>query len=327
MPKPAYFLIAVSNRENLNLCVKYGLAGFPSSGGGAWTFCEIQEGDFVSFLYGARAHNLYQAVQREAIRDAKHLPPWKNLTSKISGRTFFFPFRVQLKPIRIFDEPVVRAEFSYVAQNLLLRGGYRKTHFQADQTTLQNVSQMGVLADGSVEQLSLPDHLSFNPSFTRNPRLVGIPETCRFDERVLQTAIRRHLLDNANLAELLEHLNLRTLQADAVEVLGEKALPQGYIDILLKERVPLGAAPKVPMEVKLGRAQLKDVLQLRDYMDELMGECLCGVLVAAEFGKKAAPLAIESGIKLVRYALRADLKETASFDDIWQGLTLEVFKK
>jgi hypothetical protein len=327
VPRPSYFLIAVSNRENLKLCIKYGLAGFPSSAGGAWTFCEIQEGDFISFLYGARAHNLYQAVQRDAVRNAEDLPPWKNLTSKISGRTFFFPFRVQLKPIRTFNEPVVRAEFSYVAENLLLRGGYRKTHFQADQTTLQNVSQMGTLAHGSVEQLSLPDCVSFNPSFTRNQKLFRSPEVCRFDERVLQTAIRRHLLDEANLAGFLRRLNLTTLQGDSMEVLGEKALPQGYIDLLLKERVPLGAAPKIPIEVKLGTAQPKDVLQLRDYMDELMGECLCGVLIAAEFGRKTVPLARESSIRLVRYALRENLGQTASFDNIWKDLSLNVFEE
>jgi hypothetical protein len=57
--KPSYFLISVSTRENLELCIKHGLAGFPSGESGAWTFCEIQQGDFVSFLYGARAHNLY----------------------------------------------------------------------------------------------------------------------------------------------------------------------------------------------------------------------------------------------------------------------------
>ena len=49
--RPSYFLVSVSTRENLELCIKHGLAGFPSGESGAWTFCEIQEGDFVSFLY------------------------------------------------------------------------------------------------------------------------------------------------------------------------------------------------------------------------------------------------------------------------------------
>src|SRR2546422_11152774 len=63
-------------------------AGFPSGESGAWTFCEIQQGDFVSFLYGARAHNLYKVAKREAIVDAAHVPPWKPLTFKESGKTY-----------------------------------------------------------------------------------------------------------------------------------------------------------------------------------------------------------------------------------------------
>ena len=171
-PKPSYFLISVSTRENLALCMRYGLAGFPSGEGGAWTFCEVQTGDFVSFLYGARAYNLYRVVERQALCNAELLPPWKPLTFSESGRTYSFPFRLRLKPVRAFVEPLVRAEFSYVAENLLLRGGYRKTHFQADQTTLQSVSQMGSPFDGAAEDLPLPEHRTFTPSFTRNRDLV-----------------------------------------------------------------------------------------------------------------------------------------------------------
>ncbi len=151
--RPSYFLISVSTRENLELCIRYGLAGFLGGQSGAWTFCEIENADFVSFLYGARAHNLYRVDKREALKNSELLPPWKPLTFKESGRTYSFPFRLHLHPFRVFTEPLVRAEFSYVAENLLLRGGYRKTHFQADQTTLQSVSEMGTRAAGSPEAL------------------------------------------------------------------------------------------------------------------------------------------------------------------------------
>jgi hypothetical protein len=72
----AYFLISVSNKTNLNLCMRYGLAGFTSSINGLWTFVEIQEGDHVSFLYGARVFNLYKVVKKEALKGADKLPPW-----------------------------------------------------------------------------------------------------------------------------------------------------------------------------------------------------------------------------------------------------------
>ncbi len=325
--KPSYFLISVSTGENLELCIKHGLAGFPGGASGAWTFCEIEEADFVSFLYGARAYNLYRVAKREAISDAELLPPWKLLTFKESGRTYSFPFRLHLQPIRVFVEPLVRAEFSYVAENLLLRGGYRKTHFQADQTTLQSVSEMGTRADGSVVALPLPEYSTFTPRFTRSPKLVKTPEVCRFEEKILQSAIRRHLMCEDNLQMLLARLNLVGAQAGALEILGEKALTQGHIDLLLKERVPLGSALKIPIEVKMNRAQPEDLSQLRCYMDELPGECPIGVLVAADFSKDTLRKATDVGIRLVRYALNSDLKKTRAFDEIYQGVTLEPLGK
>ena len=165
-----YFLISVSNKENLDLCKKYGLAGFTNSINGLWTFSELQTGNFISFLYGARAHNLYRVEKKESIDKADNLPPWKSITFKMSGKTYYFPFRMYLKSIRKFDEPLVRNEFVYVAENLLLRGGYRKTHFQADQTTLQNVSQMGNIFTNSIQQLNIPHYSLFTPIFTKTEK-------------------------------------------------------------------------------------------------------------------------------------------------------------
>jgi hypothetical protein len=325
--KPSYFLISVSTRENLELCMRHGLAGFPSGENGAWTFCEIERGDFVSFLYGARVHNLYRVTEREAITRAEVLPPWKLLTFRETGKTYSFPFRLHLHPIREFAESLVRAEFSYVGENLLLRGGYRKTHFQADQTTLQSVSEMGTRADGSVEALPLPNYATFTLRFTRNREFVRTPETCRFKEPILQSAIRRHLMYVDSLRTLLARLNLPVDQVDALEILGEKALPQGHIDLLLKPRVPLGATLKIPIEVKMNRAQKEDVAQLRAYMNELRDDCPIGVLIASDFGKQAVGEAADARISLVRYTLTSDLKQTPTFDEIFRGLTLEPLGK
>jgi hypothetical protein len=64
--RQAYFLVAVSNRLNLELCVRHALAGFSNSGTGAWAYVDICEGDYISFLYGARAFNLYRVEKKEA---------------------------------------------------------------------------------------------------------------------------------------------------------------------------------------------------------------------------------------------------------------------
>lgn len=322
---PSYFLISVSTRENLELCIRHGLAGFPSGENGAWTFCEIENGDFVSFLYGARVYNLYRVTEREAITGAELLAPWKLLTFRETRKTYSFPFRLHLQPIREFAESLVRAEFSYVGENLLLRGGYRKTHFQADQTTLQSVSEMGTRHEGSVLTLSLPEYATFTLRFTRTRELLRTPETCRFKEPILQSAIRRHLMCVDNLRSLLAPLGFTVDQIDALEILGEKALPQGHIDLLLKPRVPLGSTMKIPIEVKSSRAQPEDVTQLRAYMNELREDCPLGLLVAADFSKRAVDKATDAGIKLVRYALKSDLRQTPTFEEIWRGLTLEFF--
>lgn len=320
--KPSYFLVSVSTRENLELCILHGLAGFPSGENGAWTFCEIKEGDFVSFLYGARAHNLYEVSKREALRGALSLPPWEPLTFRETGRTYSFPFRLLLRPVRTFNELLVRAEFAYVAENLLLRGGYSKTHFQADQTTLQSASEMGSVANGAAQPLALPEYTTFTLRFSRTKSLLKSPEIIRFRETILQAAIRRSLMVRDNLERLLNQLGLKGINADDLEILGEKALPEGHIDLLLKRRVPLGSALKIPIEVKTDRAQSKDLVQLRGYMKELYGECPMGILIASDFGKSAIDEASKAGMKLVKYGLTADLRQTPTFEEISNGLSL-----
>jgi len=321
---PAYFLVAVSTRENLDLCIKYGLAGFPSGESGSWTYCEIQEGDFISFLYGARAHNLYKVAKKEAIRNAESLPPWKLLEFEETGRVYSFPFRLRLEQVRYLVEPIVKTEFFYVAENLLLRGGYRKTHFQADQTTLQSVSEMGQIHSEKQANLALPEYEKFTLRFTHSKDLINKPETFRFQETILQSAIRRHLSVETNLNALLSRFASIRLKAESLEVLGEKALTQGHIDLLVKERTPKGVSSKIPIEVKTKAAKPEDVLQVRGYVDELMGEAPVSMLIAAEFGRKTAEMAGQNKVSLVRYKLNANLQTALTFEEIWQGLSLEV---
>ncbi len=321
--KAAYFLVAVSTRENLDLCIKYGLAGFPSGESGSWTFCEIQEGDFVSFLFGARAHNLYKVTTKEAIREADRLPPWKLLEFKETGSIYSFPFRVHLEQIRSFVEPIVRTEFFYVAENLLLRGGYRKTHFQADQTTLQSVSEMGVVHHGLPEELALPDYTTFELKFTKSKEFIQKPEVFRFQETILQSAIRRHLSIDKNLDSLLSNFPSIAVNGESLEILGEKALTQGHIDLLLKQRTPQGTSLKIPIEVKTNEAKPDDVSQIRNYKDELMEEAPVCILIASDFGKKTREAAIQKEVGLVRYKLRSDLSRAVTFQEIYDGLSLE----
>lgn len=324
MAKPCYFLISVSNRQNLELCKKYALAGFMNSIAGAWAFLEVREGDFVSFLYAARAHNLYQVIRREALKGAEELPPWPPVTFRESGRTYYFPFRLWLQPLREFEESLVRPEFAYVAENLLLRGGYRKTHFQADQTTLQYVSQMGNPWNKETEILTLetdqPD--AFTPLFSRQRSMKHIPFVFPFQEIILQSAVRQYLSENDKLADFLRMLGLDDLDPDSLEVLGEKATSEGHVDILVKDRIPIALARKIIVEVKLHRARQDDLAQLANYRAEFGTECIASVLIAEGFPREVIREASHLGIHLIRYSINLEWNKPQSFAEILSGLTL-----
>lgn len=319
----AYFFVSVSTRKNLELCIKHALAGFTNSINGVWTFSEIQEGDFISFLYGAKAHNLYQVEGKEAIRGAQGLPPWDSITFKMSGMTYYFPFRLHLSPIRQLSESLVRAEFAYVAENLLLRGGYRKTHFQADQTTLQSTSQLGTLYTKAIVRLNFGEYETFIPRFTKSKDKVSLPEIFRLFEVILQAAIRQYLSVEENLGVFLNQIGVERLATSKLELLGEKALAEGHIDILIKEAVPIGLARKIIIELKSGLAKLQDINQLNYYINEMGDECLAGVIIAKNFSRKVLQEAHREGISTFEYKLdMIDKGIPITFDEMKENLEL-----
>lgn len=278
-----YFLVSVSNRENLELCMRYAMAGFTNSINGLWTFFDIAEGDYVSFLYGARVKNLYRVIKKIAYKDAETLPPWPPVTFRMSGNTYYFPFRLFLKQERKLDEPMVRPEFSYVAENLLLRGGYRKTHFQADTITFYNVSEMGSSFEHETESLEL-NAQTFEPKIVFKRELQKIPEKFYFRELILQSLVRKKLKSSV-LAQILNHFNSDN-SPEEFEVLGEKALPEGFVDIFVKLKHPAGKSKYILVEIKTGKAVRKDVIQLKNYLSEFGNEVIGGVLIAKEFPRR-----------------------------------------
>jgi hypothetical protein len=318
----SYLFIAISTRENLDLCKKYSLAGFPNTINGAWTYSEINVGDYITFLYGARAHNLYKVIEKEAISNAENLPPWKQLHFRDSGKIVYFPFRLYLETIRELEEPLARPEFYYIAENLLQRGGYWKTHFQADQTTLSNVSQMGAVFKGNTEKLLLPPHENFKPKFIRakkgNP-----PEIYQFKELILQSLICQHLSKPHVLEQFFETLKLSDLKEIEFEVLGEKALAEGHIDLLIKEARPRGKMKQIILEIKSGKAGSDDAEQLTKYIKDIGEECIAGVLIASKFSKDIKE---DKNLRFVEYTIDTDLKEPQSFDDMLRAIKLSPTK-
>ncbi len=130
-------------------------------------------------------------------------------------------------------------------------------------------------------------------------------------------------MHDGNLQVLLQAVGLSNVRPADLEVLGEKALPEGHIDLLLKQRVPLGSTFKVPIEVKTNKGLPKDLVQLQSYHDELSGESPIGILIASDFHKAVVTLAAANQVKLVRYSLSADLTKAATFEEIYLGLKLD----
>ena len=322
----AYFLVSVSNRKNLEDCIKYSLAGFTNSINGFWTFVEIEEGDHISFLYGARVFNLYKVIQKKSYKNFENLPPWPPVTFSMSGRTYYFPFRLELKPIRELNEPMVRPEFAFVAENLLLRGGYRKTHFQADASTFYNVSQMGEIYRSKIEKLELEKGETFTPLITWNKSLVKIPFRFYFHEFFLQSLIRHWLSCKENLDNFFEKIEL-PYSPRKFEVVSEKALPEGHIDLLIKDKQPEGISRKIIIEVKTGRALAKDILQIEKYMEELKEECKRGVLVAKSISRKLVKIASSKNIFCFEYDF-SNLKNSKcyTFKELLKNIKLELIK-
>ncbi len=275
-----FFFVAVSTRNNLRLCREHSLAGFPRTQSGLWSFTEIRKGDFISFLYGARAYDLYTVVEKEAILDdtTGYPPGWEPPRTSTRKLRADFPYRLTLRPERIFEESLARLEFRYIAENLLQRGGYRKSHFQADRTTLQAVSQMGGRAMGAPPGLTLPSHASFVPHFVRGGKPT-VPGSFAFREVLPQTLIRWYLSDTTRCTSLLAALGLNS-GSGVLEALGEKAIPEGLIDLLLKDASPAGRSKEFVIEVKRKKATRANLAQLEDYLTILGPNCDGGVLIS-----------------------------------------------
>ncbi len=320
--RKSYFLIAVSTRENLNRCLESSLAGFPSNISGAWAWCDIRVGDFVSFLYGARVYNLYRVHSKFCLEDDENQPPyWKPLEfgSGRRRRRYTFPFRLELEPVRIFAEPLVRVEFSYVSENLLLRGGYRKSHFQADTIDLGNASRLGKIAD---IRPNWPSYSSqrFNLKFAFDKSLEDVPKVFTVDEKILQAAIRHRLSEVRNLEEFLEKLSIK-LEASQLEVLGEKALPRGYVDMLIKETIPAGLSRKIIVEVKKERALERDFRKVLQYRGEVGRECVAAVIIARKTSNSLRRRFKQ--VSFVRYSIKDVLQRKFTFEELVNALEFE----
>jgi len=273
------------------------------------------------FSLWSKSKKLYKVVKKVAYKNAENLPPWPPVTFKMSGNTYHFPFRFYLKQERILDEPMIRLEFAYVAENLLLRGGYRKTHFQADIVTFYNVSNMGEFFNGRHEALTLNAE-KFTPKIVFERNKQKNPEKFYFHELILQSLLRKKLKDSP-MNDILNYFNLKHIPED-FEILGEKALPEDFVDVFIKLKHPIGASDYLLVEVKTGKATKRDFEQLKNYIYEFGNECKGGILIAKDFPRKVLQ-EVSGDIMTMRYSFEnIDYESEYTFEELLKMLNLEV---
>ena len=102
-----------------------------------------------------------------------------------------------------------------------------------------------------------------------------------------------------------------------LEVLSEKALVEGHVDILIKEAEPKGYSRSIVVEVKRGAARRGDFEQVVRYKAELGPECLAAVLIAKEF-----PRCADEAVPL-RYVLDIDPNGLYTFEELLNLIRLE----
>lgn len=126
------------------------------------------------------------------------------------------------------------------------------------------------------------------------------------------------------MQEFLEDILVDEVKAENLEVLGEKALPEGHVDILIKEAVPIGESKNIIVEVKVGRAVTRDFEQLEEYLREFGRESLRAVLIAKDFSKKAVS-AFKNKIIPLKYMFSYDLSIPRNFQELVKCVKLEKY--
>lgn len=176
---------------------------------------------------------------------------------------------------------------------------------------------MGIIYTKPIEPLLIDKYETFTPLITCNKSVATPPEVFYFHEFILQSLVRCWLSEDGNLQTLFSLCGLNSLQAEDFEVLGEKALPEGQIDLLIKDRTPAGYARKIIVEVKLGKVEGRDIVQLRNYIFKAGEECILGILIAGECSKTVRREAESQMIKCFTYRFgKIFTEERYSLEDL-----------
>jgi len=99
-----------------------------------------------------------------------------------------------------------------------------------------------------------------------------VPEKFYFSELILQPLIKRKLA--TKMGDILKQLELNC-EPEEFEILGEKAIPEGYVDIFVKLKHPIAINKYILIEVKTNKAGKKDLQQLKGYLSRIRERFFC----------------------------------------------------
>jgi len=143
---PKYFIVALSDEENLNICREGCIAGFPETANGQWAYLDIYEGDYISFYFNGRIWDLYKVVEKfipnkykkniakgNSDRDPVPVFNEKRWNPVGNKEKIYFPFRMKLQRLKESDfetSMVFKSGLERLGINLIPRVSIKKTHFQ-----------------------------------------------------------------------------------------------------------------------------------------------------------------------------------------------------
>lgn len=251
--KPKYYIILLSSEENLSKCKEHTIAGFPYTDNGVWAYLDINEGDYVSFYYNGKIHNLYK-VSKKFIPDEyknkkkeckgkdKYDPISLEKNNKIRWRAIskkkdeyiYFPYRLKLLELKEGIEfrtlSIFKEEFKRFGNNILPRTGLKKSHIQLSISDIKKIFGKEIFdIDKEYRNLDLNFKDFYEVlSFLKNKNNNKITIEDIHNEKILQTLIKRILEGSKD--KVFQYLKIENKE---VEFFSEQTVDGGEADIVI----------------------------------------------------------------------------------------------
>lgn len=182
---------------------------------------------------------------------------------------------------------------------------------------------MGRPFDEITEELALSRE-TFEPRIgLANMQRPAIPEVLKFMENLLHAMLKRSLASPPRLAEVLQRMIRPEVLSRHLEVLGERALEQGIVDVLVKEATGIGQTRQVVLKVKTGNASVADVSQVRTYVDGLAQDCWGGILIAKGASKRVLAVAQGTSIRVCAFSFEGVTPQHETFGQLTDKVRLD----